>query len=265
MHAKQHPRLPIVFVKNILTQWYVVLLGYRGKALRTALFIILVLLFSVSIGSTVFVFTNMRYIASETQGPYDYAVKFGEGIEAEDLGVAVNINLSFTKMWFVGEEENVALEASAEKVSDLVQNFSWRIFWIKLFTVKDGKWKNTVAHGSSFLNESEWSDSYLYRRQNVFVHITNLNYLESVDEAWFGIEIMMSVFHNNTEYGLTFCTPRREIGPVAVLSPLYSPISLATISTATIALFTTLTPQLLRKRTLVSNKKAIPLINILNS
>jgi hypothetical protein len=75
----------------------------------------------------------------------------------------------------------------------------------------------------------------------------------------------MSVFHNNTEYNFTFYTPRREIGPVAVLSPLHSPISLATISTATIALFTTLTPQLLRRRTLVSNKKAIPLINILNS
>ncbi len=228
-------------------------------SVRTTLFIILVLIFSISIGSTVFVFANMHYMASETQGPYDYAVKFGEGIEAEDLGVVVNINLSFTKTWFVGEEKNVALEASAEKVSSLVQNFSWRIFWIKLFTVKDGKWKNIVAHGSSFLNESEWSDSYLYRHQNVPVHITNLNYLESVDKAWFGIEIMMSVFHNNTEYSFTFSTPRSEIGPVAVLSPLYSPISLATISTATTALITTLTPQLLRKRTLVSKKKPLPI------
>jgi len=198
-------------------------------------------------------------MVSETQGPYDYAVKFGEGIEAEDLGVVVNINLSFTKTWFVGEEKNVALEASAEKVSGLVQNFSWRIFWIKLFTAKNGKWKNIVAHGSFFLNESEWSDSYLYKRQNVSVGVVNLNYLESVDKAWFGIEIMMSVFHNNTEYGFTFSTPRSEIGSVAVLSPLYSPISLATISTATIALSTTLTPQLLRKRTLVSNKKALPI------
>jgi hypothetical protein len=232
--------------------------------LRTLLFIILVLLLSVSIGSTVFVFANIHYMVSETQGPYDYAVKFGEGIEAENLGVVVNINLSFTKTWFVGEEKNVALEASAEKVSDLVQNFSWRIFWIDLFTVKDAKWKDIVAHGSSFLNEREWSDSYLFKRQNISVGVVNLNYLESVDKAWFGIEIMMSVFHNNTEYGFTFSTPRSGmhacmIGPVAVLSPLYSPISLATISTATIALFTTLTPHLLRKRTLVSNKKALPI------
>ena len=227
--------------------------------MRILLFIILVLLFSVSIGSTVFVFANMHYMVSETCGPYDYFVEFGEGIETKNLGVVVNLNLSFSKTWFVGEEKNVALEASAEKVSSLVQNFSWRIFWIKLFTVKDGKWKDIVAHGSSFLNESEWSDSYLYKNQNIPVHITNLNYLESVDKAWFGIEIMMSVFHNNTEYGFTFYTPRSEIGPVAVLSPLYSPISLATISTATIALFTTLTPQLLRKRTLVPNKKALPI------
>jgi len=218
--------------------------------LRTSLFIILVLLFSVIIGSTVFVFTNMRYMVSETQGPYGYDVKFGEGVQAKDLGVVVNVNLSFAKTWLVGEEKNVGLEISAEKVSNIVQNFSWRIFWVKLFTGRDvwGNWRKIVGYGSNFLNADEWNDSYLYKRQNVSVGVVNLNYFESVDKAWFGIEIMMSVFHNNTEYGFTFYTPIGEIGPVAVLSPLYSPISLATISTATIALFTTLTPQLLRKR-----------------
>ncbi len=225
--------------------------------MRTTLFIVIVLIFSISIGFTVFTFANTHYMVSETQGPYDYAVKFGEGIEAEDLGVVVNISLSFTKTWFVGEEKNVALETSAEKVSGLVQNFSWRIFWIRLFTVKDEKWKNTIAHGSSFLNESEWSDSYLYKHQNVPVHITNLDYLESVDKAWFGIEIMMSVFHNNTEYDFTFSTPRSDIGPVAVLSPLYSPISLATISTAITAISTTLASQLLSKIALISRKKPL--------
>lgn len=227
--------------------------------MRTAFFIVLVLIFSTSSGFIVFSFTNMHYMVSETQGSYDYNVKFGEGIEAKDLGIVVNINLSFTKTWFVGEEKNVALETSAEKVSGLVQNFSWRIFWIKLFTVKDGKWKNIVAHGSSFLNESEWSNSYLYKHQNVPVHITNLNYLESVDKAWFRIEIMMSVFHNNTEYGFTFSTPRSEIGPVAVLSPLYSPINLAVISTAIMVIPTTLAHQLLRKKTLISRKKSLPI------
>ena len=217
---------------------------------RTTLFIISVAVFSVIIGSTVFVFANMHYTGSETEGPYDYNVKFGEGVQSKDLGVVVDVNLSFAKTWFVGEEKNVALEASAGKVSDFVQNFSWRIFWIDLFTVKDGEWKNVVAHGSSFLNEREWSDSYLFKRQNISVGVVNLSYLESVNKAWFGIEIMMSVFYNKTEYGFTFSTQGSEIGPVAVLSPVYSPINLAIISTATMAIFTTLTPQLLKKKTL---------------
>ncbi len=227
--------------------------------MRTAFFIVLVLLFSTGIGFLVFSLTNMHYLISESQGPYSYNVRFGEGIEAKDLGVVVNMNLSFDKTWFVGEEKNVGLEVSVEKVSNLVQNFSWRIFWIKLFTVKDGKWENIVAHGSSFLDEVEWSSSYLCKRQDISVHTTNLDYLESVDKAWFGIEIMMAVFHNDTEYSFTFYTPRGEMGPVAVLSPLYSPLSLAAISTATTALITTLTPQLLRKRTLVSKKKPLPI------
>ena len=226
--------------------------------MRTAFFIILVLILSISSGFLVFGFANMRYMASESQGPYDYNVKFGEGIEAEDLGVLVSINLSFVKTWFIGEEKNVSLEVSAEKFHSAVQNFSWRIFWIKLFTVEDGKWKNTVPHGSSFLHESEWSDSYLYQRQNVSLHITNLNYLESVDRAWFGIEMMMEVYYNNTGYGFTFYTPIGEIGPVAVLSPLYSPTSLAAISTSTIAVSTTLAHQLLSKIILRSKKKPLP-------
>jgi len=156
--------------------------------------------------------------------------------------------LSFTKTWFVGEERNVALEASAEKVSNLVQNFSWRIFWIKLFNVRDGKQKEIVAHGSSFLNESGWSGSYLYKHQSVPVQTINLNYFESVNNAWFEIEIMMRVFLNNTEYGFTFSTSRSEIGPVVILSPLFSPISLAIISTTTIALLTTLPLQLTHTR-----------------
>ena len=226
--------------------------------MRTAFFVILVLIFSISIGFLVFGLTNMHYMASESQGPYSYNVEFGEGIEAKDLGVVVNMNLSFVKTWFVGEEKNVSLEVSAEKFNSAVQNFSWRIFWIKLFTVREGKWKNIVAQGSSFLNESERSDSYLYKRQNVSVDVVNLNYLESVDNAWFRIEIMMDVYYNNTEYSFTFYTPIGEIGPVAVLSSLYSPISLATISTVIIAVSTTLAHQLLRKINLISRKKPLP-------
>ncbi len=226
--------------------------------MRTAFLLTLVLVLSLGVGLSVFSLTSMHYTGSEIQGPYDYSVEFGEGIETKDLEVVVSMNLSFEKIWFVGEEKNVTLEVSAEGVSSLVQNVSWRIFWIKLFSVEGGKWTDIVAHGSSFLDASEWSATYLHKRLSVPVNTVNLNYLESVDKAWFGIEIMMSVLHNNTEYEFTFYTPRSQIGPVAVLSPLYSPVSLATISTATVALFTTLAPQFLRKRTLVSSKKRLP-------
>lgn len=221
--------------------------------MRTAFFVILVLIISISVGFLVFGLTNMRYMASESQGPYSYNVKFGDGIQAKGLGVMVRLNLSrFVKSWFVGEEKNVVLEVSAEKVSNIAQNFSWRIFWVELFTINDGKW-HIVAHGSSFLNESAWSDSYLYKRQDVSVGTVNLNYLESVDKAWFRIGIKMDIYHNNTEYSLTLYTPIGEIGPVTILSPLYSPTSLAIISTTTIS--TTLVNQLLSKTTLTSKKR----------
>ena len=74
--------------------------------MRTAFSLFLVLIFSLSVGFLVFSLTNMHYMVSESQGPYNYDVKFGEGIEAKDLGVVVNMNLSFVKTWFVGEEEN---------------------------------------------------------------------------------------------------------------------------------------------------------------
>jgi len=248
------------FKKTVKINETLQLVEHWGKTVRTAFFVILVLILSISLGFLVFGFTNMRYEASESQGPYDYNVKFGEGDQAKNLEVVVNVNLSFAKTWFVGEEKNVGLKVSAEKVSNIVQNFSWRIFWVKLFTGRDvwGNWREIVCSGSNFLNASEWSDSYLYKRQNISVGVVNLNYLESVDKAWFKIEIMMDVYHNNTEYSFTFYTPIGEIGPVAVLSPLYSSISLAVISTTTIAVPTILAHQLLSKRTLRSNKKPLP-------
>ena len=197
----------------------------------------------------------MHYMVSGSQGPYKYHVKLGEGIEAKDLGVVVNVNLSFVKTWFVGEERKVSLQVSAEKFDGDVQNFSWRIFWVELFTVKEGRWKDIVAHGSSFLNEGEWSDTYLYKRQNVSVDVVNLNYLESAYNALFRIGIMMDIYHNNTEYSLTFYTPIGEIGSVAVLSPFYSPTSLGTISAVTTALLATLTRQLRDKVTLTYRRK----------
>jgi hypothetical protein len=233
---------------------YSYVLGNMGKTVKTTFFIVLVAIISIGIGFTVLGVASMRYSVLQFQGPYRYEVTFGEGTQAEDLGVAVNLNLShFDGTWFVGEEENFILEVSAEKGSSMVQNFSWRIFWIELFTLREGRW-HIVGHGSVFLNETEWSDLRLHRRQDVSVGIVNLNYLESVDKAWFRIGIMMNVYHNNTDYGLTFYTPMGEIGPVSILSPLYSPVSLAMISTATTALSITLARQLLGKTTLISKK-----------
>jgi hypothetical protein len=112
-----------------------------------------------------------------------------------------------------------------------------------------------VAHGASFLNESEWSDSRLYKRQDVSVSIVNLNYLELVNKAWFRIGIMMDMYYDNKEYSLTSYTSMGEIGPVTILSPLFSPISLAAIATTTIALPTTLAYLLLGKITSVVDLK----------
>lgn len=227
----------------------------RDKAVRTTFVTILILIISVGIGFLVFAFTNMLYMKSESQGPYSYDVNFDTGIRTKNLGVVVHLNLShFAKTWFVGERKNVVLDASAEKVSDLVQNFSWRIFWVELWTFKDGR-VHGVGHGSLFLNKSEWNDSYLYKRLNISVDTVNLNYLESVDKAWFEIEIMMNVYYNNTDYGFTFRTPRREIGPVTILSPLYSPISLAIISTAITAISTTVILEHSDKTILTSKKR----------
>jgi len=198
----------------------------------------------------IYFLTNMHYATSGTQGPYSYNVNFGDGIQAKDLGVLVNINLSFGKTWFVDEEKNVTLEISAERVSNIVQNFSWRIFWVDLYTLRDGRWHG-VGVGSHFLEletgRREWSNSHLYKRQNVTVGIANLNYLESVDKAWFRIGIMMDIYHNNTQYSLTFYSPMGEIGPVAILSPLYSPIGLAISSAIATAVSTALMHQLVSR------------------
>jgi len=227
--------------------------------MRTRFFVVLVLVVSASVGLLVYGFTYTRYGASESQGPYDYDVKFGEGTRAKDLGVIVNINLSFAKTWFVGEEKNVDLEVSAEKISSVVQNFSWRVFWIKLYAGGDvrGNGREIVGFGSNFLNASEWSASYLYKHQSIPVGVVNLNYFESVDAAWFDVEMMMEVYHNDTDYSFTFHAPTREIGSIAVLSPLYSSTSLATISTAIVAAIG-LTYQLSTKTTSKSDKKLLP-------
>jgi hypothetical protein len=225
---------------------------------RTVTFIVVVSVFSISAGFLVFVLTNMYYMTSVSQGPYGYSVRFYDGVEAKDLGVVVNVNLSYVKTLFVGEKKDVTLEVSAEKANSAVQNFTWRIFWIELFTVEEGRLNNIVAHGSCFLNKSESSEAYLYQRQKVSVGVVNLNYLESVNNAWFRIGIMMSVNYNGTEYSLTSYTPIGELGPVAVLSPLYSSISLAAVSSATIAASTVLVSQHLSRAALISKKKPLP-------
>ena len=160
--------------------------------MRTLFLVTLVLIASISVGFLVFSLANMYYRAPQlVLGPYNYNIIFGEGIRAKDLGIIVHLNLSgIDKGWFVGEEKNVVLEISAEKIDNFVQNFSWKIFWIKLYALKDGNWK-CVAHGSSFLNGDMWSNSRLYKRQNISVVTVNMNYFESVYKAWFKIGIMI--------------------------------------------------------------------------
>ncbi len=230
------------------------MLGNMGKAVKTTFFIVLVAVISIGVGLTVLSVASLYYSALGSQGPNRYEVTFGEGIQAKDLGVVVQLNLThFAETWFVGEDENLILEVSAEKNNNLVQNFSWSVFWVELFTFRDETW-HIVAHGSAFLNESEWSDLSLHRHEDVSVGIVNLNYLESVDKAWFRIGIMMDVFCNDSNYDLTFQTPMGEIGPVRILSPVYSPLGLAAVSTATTALSTTLVHQLKGKTTRISKK-----------
>lgn len=236
--------------------------------MRTAFLIAVIALISISVGSTVLALANIYYSASESLGPYTYEVDFGEGIHSRDLGVLVNLNLSsFARTWFVSEQMNVVLDVSMEKQSSLVQNFSWRAFWVELFAFEDRVWQ-IVAHGSAFLDQVEQNSLRLERHQVLSVGIVNLHYFESVDEAWFRVGIMMDVRHSNTEYSLTFYTPIGEIGPISVLSPLYSPVSLATIfAAATTALTAAISPALARrfpsksitlmkkKSTIVSNEK----------
>jgi len=222
--------------------------------LRTTTFNVLALLISVSVGVLVFSLTNMSCMASTSKGPYSYDVYFHDGVRTKDLGVTLNINLSNSAaIWFVGDEKNVVFDISAEKASSLVQNFSWRIFGITLETVKDERWRR-VGAGHIFLNRSELSDSYLYMRLNVSVDTVNMNYLESVGKALFRVWINMNVCYNNTEYSFDFYT-LREIGPVLVLSPIYLPISLAVVSSATAAMCAVLSHQVLSQQSAFRFKK----------
>lgn len=238
------------------------LLEEESDLLRTTAFNVLVLLTSVSVGFLVFGLTNMYCIASTSKDPYSYAVYFYDDVRTKDLGVTLNVNLSNSAaVWFVSDEKNVVLDISAEKASSLVQNFSWRIFGIELDTIKDGHW-HLVGVGHIFLNRSEWSDSYLYRHLNVSVDTVNMKYFESVGKAWFTVWINMNVCYNNTEYSFDFYT-LREIGPVLVLSPIYSPISLAIVSSATTATCAVLLHQVLSQQSVFRFKKR-PFLKIEN-
>jgi hypothetical protein len=66
---------------------------------------------------------------------------------------------------------------------------------------------------------------------DVAMSAVNLNYFESAGEAWLRIGILMDVYYNNTEYSMDYYTPR-EIGPIAVVSALYSPIISAVLCAA---------------------------------
>lgn len=225
--------------------------------MKTTFFLGLIGLISISVGLTVFSLAWMRYSSLDSQGPYSYEVEYSDGVQTTDLGVSVRLNLSrFPDTWFFDEDKNVNLDVSMERHSGLVQSFSWRIFWVELFTFEDRAW-HIVATGSDFLNTTESSNLRLHRSQDIPVGIVNLNYFESVDRAWFRISIMMEVRYNNTTYSFTFYTPQGEIGPVSILSPLYSPASLAIVSTAATALSGTIVRQLLGKRNQISKKTTL--------
>lgn len=215
--------------------------------MKAAFAVALILTISLGLGFTVFGLTNAIYAMTESQGPYSYDVVFYDGAQTKNLGVMVHLNLSnFAEVWFVGKPENVVLTVSAEKVSDLVANFSWRVFWINLWVFK-GKDFHQVGFGSAFLDSEDSSDSYLHRHMNMSVETVNMNYLESAASVWFTVEIMMDVFYDDIEYGLTVHTPMKEIGPIAIISPLFSSISLTLISTSTSTLVATAAFKLSRK------------------
>ena len=86
--------------------------------MRIAFSIILVAIVSIRVGFAVFGLTRIYYTASESQSPYNYDINFSNDAQAKDLGVTVQLNLlHFVKNWFVGEEKNVILEISAERIT----------------------------------------------------------------------------------------------------------------------------------------------------
>ena len=215
--------------------------------MKAASAVALILTISLGVGFTIFGLTNAIYAMTESQGPYSYDVVFYDGAQTKNLGVMVHLNLSnFAEVWFVGKPENVVLDVSAEKVSDLVANFSWRVFWINLW-VFEGIDFRQVGFGSVFLDSEDSSDSYLHRHMNMSIETVNMNYLESAESVWFTVEIMMDVFYDNVEYSPSFHTPTKEIGPIAILSPLFSSISLTLISTSISAMIATAAFKLSRK------------------
>ncbi len=215
--------------------------------MKAAFAVALILTISLGAGFTVFGLTNAIYAKTESQGPYSYDVVFYDDAQTKNLGVIVHLNLSnFAGVWFVGKPENVVLDVSAEKVSDLVANFSWRVFWINLWVFERKDFRQ-VGFGSAFLDGEDSSDSYLHRHLDMSIETVNMNYLESAASVWFTVEIMMDIFYDNIDYGLTFHISMKEIGPIAILSPLFSSVSLTLISTSMSAMVATAAFKLSRK------------------
>jgi hypothetical protein len=188
--------------------------------------VVLAALMIIGVGSTVFVSTSSYYMRMGSQGLYSYEVYFNDGLHIKNLGVIVDVNVvSLPSTLFVGETKNMTLGISAENQSSIVENFSWSAFWVELSTSTSGRWI-LVAVGDYFLDGWESSSLLLNRQLDIPVRAVNLNYLESAGESLLRIKILMDVHYNNTEYSFDFYTPR-DIGPVAVLSPVFSPMILS--------------------------------------
>lgn len=190
--------------------------------MKATITVLLIALISISVGSAALIATNAYYMETRSQGPYVYVVNLNDGIQVKDLDVIVNVTVvSLPDALYVGDTKIITIGISAENTSNLVKNFSWVLFRFDLSRPMNGRWV-LVGFGSYFLDRWESSSLRLYRQMDVPVRAVNLNYFESA-EALLRIGILMDVYYNNTEYSMDYYTPR-EIGPIAIVSALHSPI-----------------------------------------
>ena len=173
--------------------------------------------------------------ANETTFPWVNA-------QPEPLGVLVTVNVSSPNViWFADETRNITLDITAEKMAGFVQNFSWRLFWVKLWVRENSGWRSVgqgfqALSGSELIEGFEWASSSLQRQLNISVDTFNFNYLDlSINKAWVTVEVGMQVFKDNRSYGFDYSTPKTELNYVTVVPVVYQPLGLAAIAYTTTA------------------------------